>query len=249
MNSPPCSAICPAAQPREVQQRPPIRSRVGLVERRRRRRAGAADSAAEPGEPGADDDDPRRCRAARASASEHARPERQRRAAGDAAAQQLTPGDHRVLLHRRQNRSGGEPEPRGRGDDCRADPSREGRRVPRPARGRPVRDPEPVGRGLGEGARLAGLRGAGDDQLRLRLHPRTPRRRGDARRGGRARARASTRPLRSPSRPTSRTATARRPGTPRRRSRAPPRPGRSGARSRTSTPTRASTPSGRRSSG
>ena len=36
--------------------------------------------------------------------------------------------------------------------------------------GEPFVDPQPVGRRLGEGARVAGLQGAGDDQLRLRLH-------------------------------------------------------------------------------
>ena len=67
-----------------------------------------------------------------------------------------------------------------------------GRGVPRAARGRAVRDPEPVGRGLGARARRARLRGARDDELRA-----SPSRSGgsdgarDARRGRRARAACS----------------------------------------------------------
>ena len=53
-----------------------------------------------------------------------------------------------------------------------------GASVPCPARGRAVRDPQSLGRRLGEGVRRARLRGAGDDQLGLRLHARAARRRG-----------------------------------------------------------------------
>ena len=70
----------------------------------------------------------------------------------------------------------------GHGD---AGPKRRGVRLTPPWRA--VRDPEPVGRRLGPAARRARLRGACDDELRLRLHARPPRRWRDARRGGRAR--------------------------------------------------------------
>ena len=56
----------------------------------------------------------------------------------------------------------------------------EGGGVPRAARGRAVRDPEPVGRRLGEGARGARVQGARDDELRLRVHARARRRRASA---------------------------------------------------------------------
>ena len=46
-----------------------------------------------------------------------------------------------------------------------------------------------MGRGIGARARGARLPSAGDDELGLRVHPRPPRRRGDARRGRRARRR------------------------------------------------------------
>ena len=63
------------------------------------------------------------------------------------------------------------------------------------SRGRAVPDPEPLGRGVGAGARGARVPGARDDELRLRIHARPPRRRRHARRGGRPR------PLARPGRP------------------------------------------------
>src|SRR5436189_3033574 len=48
--------------------------------------------------------------------------------------------------------------------------------VPSPARGGCVRDSEPLGRRLGEGARAARLQGTGNDELRLRVHAWTRRR-------------------------------------------------------------------------
>ncbi len=69
------------------------------------------------------------------------------------------------------------------------EPGREGRRLSRPARGRALRHPEPVGRRLGPGPAGARLRGAGDDELRLRLHARPQRQRRHARRGDRPRRR------------------------------------------------------------
>ena len=70
-------------------------------------------------------------------------------------------------------------------DVCHA--AAEGRRVPDAPRGRAVRDPEPVGRRLCAHARGARLPGTGDDELGVRVHARQARRRGHARRGGRAR--------------------------------------------------------------
>ena len=74
--------------------------------------------------------------------------------------------------------------------------------------GEPFVIPNPWDVGTARVLAAARLRGAGDHELRLRLHARPGRRRGDARRGGRARPRRSTpRPI-CRSRSTSRTATA-----------------------------------------
>ena len=103
------------------------------------------------------------------------------------------------------------------------DPADDDTTTPRPAR-RPtsarstrasVRDPQPVGRRVGQGARGARLQGARQHQLRLRVHARPPRRRVDARRGGRARPHARRRRRACRSRSTWRTATGPPPRTPR----------------------------------
>src|SRR4051794_40518723 len=52
-------------------------------------------------------------------------------------------------------------------------------------RGRCVRDPESLGRRLGEGARASRLQGTRDNEFWLRVHARAERRSGDARRGSR----------------------------------------------------------------
>ena len=73
------------------------------------------------------------------------------------------------------------------------DQESQGRGAARAARRRALRDPESVGRRLGEGPRQARLQGAGDDQRRLCLHARAHRRRGHPRRALRTRQPRSTR--------------------------------------------------------
>ena len=67
------------------------------------------------------------------------------------------------------------------------DPRPESGDLPGAPSGRAVRDPESMGRRLGEGARRTRLQGARHDQLRLRVHARAPRRERDARRDRRPR--------------------------------------------------------------
>src|SRR5437764_325284 len=71
--------------------------------------------------------------------------------------------------------------------------ARQGGGLPRAPRGRAVRDPQPLGRRHREGARRTGLQGARHHELRVRVHPRSSRRGGDARRGDRPHTRARPR--------------------------------------------------------
>ena len=146
----------------------------------RLRRSTASASALETRAPRRRRQDHRSCRSAVSRASARGRP----CAAGGRRRRRDSSCREPLTLSRGAS-SRGSPELRAR-SICRAradhhalyrhfEPSREGRRVPRAARGRAVRDPQPVGRRLGDGARGARLQGAGDDQLGLRVHARAAR--------------------------------------------------------------------------